>query len=163
MISQVTHMVVPPLRALGLTLLSVVTGPGARRDPEARVQEGMNFHPRAPGKKRLSPKQVPPTSNLLAHLLLAPRIPIHLLEETQSAHKDPGPPRILVVTEALEEVGIPEATTDIRKIGEESSPHLGKGAAVAVTAELNLTQDTATTVSAPLTVEEDKEQFLGGS
>ena len=87
-----------------------------RRDPEARVQEGMNPHPSAPGEKRLSPKPVPPTSNLLA-----PRIPIHLQKETQSAHKDPGPPRILVATEALEEEGIPEATTDTMRIGEESA------------------------------------------
>ena len=141
-------MVVPPLRALVLTLLSVVTGSGARSDPEVRVQEGMNLHPSAPGEKRLNPKPVPPMSNLLAHLLLAPRIPIHLLEETQSAHKDPGPPRILVATEALEEVGIPEATTDTKKIGEESAPHLGKGAAVAVIALLTTMLGTATTVPA---------------
>ena len=60
-----------------------------------------------------------------------------------------------MATEALEEAGIPEVSTDTMKIGEESAPHLGKGAAVAVTAELNFMQDTATTVPAPLMVEED--------
>ena len=89
----------------------------------------MNPHPSAPGEKRLSPNPAPPTSNLL----LAPRIPIQLLEETQSAHKDPGSPGILVATEALEEAGIPEVSPDTRKTDEESAPHLGKGAAVAVT------------------------------
>jgi len=39
-----------------------------------------------------------------------------------------------VVPEALEDIGIPEATTDTKKICEESAPHLGKGAAVTVTA-----------------------------
>ena len=73
---------------------------------------------------------------------------------------DPGPPRIRVVPEALEEVGIQEVTADITKKGEESAPHLGKGAVVAATAEPHLMQDTATTVPAPLTVEEDKEHFF---
>ena len=111
---------------------------------------------RAPGEKRLNPKPVPPTSNLLAHLLLAPRIPIHLLEETQSAHKDPGPPRILVSTEALEEVGIPEAITDTKNIGEESAPHLGKGAAVAVIVWPIVMLGTVTNVPTPSTMEEDR-------
>ena len=99
-----------------------------------RAPEGMNPLPSAPGEKRLSLKPVPPMSNLLAHLLLAPRIPTHLPEETQLVHKDPGPPRILVFLEAPEEVGIPEVTTDTMKKGEESALHLGKGAAVAVIA-----------------------------
>ena len=111
----------------------------------------MNPHPSAPGEKRLSPNPAPPTSNLL----LAPRIPIQLLEETQSAHKDPGSPGILVATEALEEAGIPEVSTDTMKIGEESAPHLGKGAAVAVIALQIVMLGTVTTVPAPLLVEED--------
>ena len=96
--------------------------------------------------------------NLLVHLLLAPRIPIPLPGETQSAHRGPGIPGTHVATGALEEARIPEVNPDTRKTDEESAPHLGKGAAVAVTAELNFMQDTATTVLAPLTVEEDKEQ-----
>ena len=109
-------MVVPPLRALGLTLLLVVTGPGARSDPEVKAPEGMNPHPSAPGEKRLSPKPVPPMSNLLAHLLLAPRIPTHLPEETQLVHEDPGPPRTLVFPEAPEVKGIPVVTADTKKV-----------------------------------------------
>ena len=57
--------------------------------------------------------------------------------------------------EAPEEVGIPEVTTDTMK-GEESALHPGKGAAVAVIALLATMPGTATTVPAPLTVEEDK-------
>ena len=148
-------MVVPPLRALGLTLLLVVTRPGARRDPEVRVQEGMNPHHSAPGEKRLSPKPAPLTTNLLVHLLLAPRIPILLPEETQSAHRGPGIPETHVATEALEEAGIPEVSPDTKKIGEESAPHLGKGAAVAVIALQIVMLGTVTTVPAPLMVEED--------
>ena len=95
-------------------------------------------------------------SNLLAHLLLAPRIPIHLPEETQLIHEDLGPPRNLVFPETPEEVGIPEATADTKKKGVESALHLGKGAAIAVIALLTTMLGTATTVPAPLTVEEDR-------
>ena len=104
----------------------------------------MNLHPSTPGEKRLNPKPVPPMSNLL----LTPRIPTHLQEETQLVHKDPGPPRILVFPEAPEEVGIPEVTTDTKKKGVESALHLGKGAAVAVIALLTTMLGTATTVPA---------------
>ena len=69
---------------------------------------------------------------------------------------DPGPPRIRVVPEALEEVGIPKVTVDTKKKGEESGPHIGKGAAVAVIALPIVMLGTATTVHAPLLVEEDK-------
>ena len=92
------------------------------------------------------------------HLPLANRFLIPLPEETQWAHKGLGDPEAGVVTEALEVVGALEAR-DMKK-DEESAPHLGKGAVVAATAELNLMQDTATTVPAPLTVEEDKEHFF---
>ena len=156
-------MVVPPLRALGLTLLLVVTGPGARSDPEVKASEGMNPLPSAPGEKRLSPKPAPLTTKILVHLLLTPRIPILLPEET---HRGPGIPRTHVARGALEEAGIPEVSPDTRKTDEESAPHLGKGAAVAVIALLITMLGTATTVPAPLMVEEDnnnKEQNLGGS
>ena len=152
-------MVVPPLRALGLTLLLVVTGPGARRDPEARAQEGMNPHHSAPGEKRPSPEPAPQTKNLLVHLLLASRIPILLPGETQWAHRGPGIPGTHMATEALEEVGIPEVTIGTTKTDEESAPHLGNGAAVAVIALLKTMIGTATTVPAPLTVDEDKEHI----
>ena len=152
-------MVVPPLRALGLTLQSVVTTPRAENVLEPRAQEGLNPHLSAPGGKSPNPNPAPPMKNLHVHLPLADRFLIPLPEETQWAHKGLGAPETGVVTEALEVVGIPEVNRD-RRIGVESAPHLGKGAAVAVTAELNLTQDTATTVPAPLTVEEDKEHFF---
>ena len=151
-------MVVPPLRALGLTLLSVVTTPRAGSVLEPRAQEGLNPLLSAPGEKSPNPSPGPPMKNLHAHLPLADRFLIPLPEETQWAHKGLGAPKTGVVTEALEVVGTPEVNRD-RRTGVESAPHLGKGAAVAVTAELNFMQDTATTVPAPLTVEEDKEQF----
>ena len=68
--------------------------------------------------------------------------------------------------EDLEEVGIQEATADTKKKGEENALYLGKGAAVAVIALLITMLGTATTVPAPLMVEEDnndKEHNLGGS
>ena len=69
---------------------------------------------------------------------------------------DPGPLRIRVVSEALEEIGISEVTADITKKGEESAFHLGKCAAVPVT-ELRITMlGPVTIVPAPLTVEEDR-------
>ena len=138
-------MVVPPLRALGLTLRLVVTVPRARRDPEVRAQEGMNPHLSAPGEKRPNPNPALPMKNLLVHLPLTPRIPIPLPEETQWDHKDPGAPGTRVATGALEVVGIPEVNIDT-KTDEESVPHLGKDAAVAVTALLNTMLDTATIV-----------------
>ena len=61
-----------------------------------------------------------------------------------------------MVPEALEEVGIPEVTVDTKKKGEESAPHLGNGAAIAVIAMLTTMLGTATTVPASLTVEEDR-------
>ena len=61
-----------------------------------------------------------------------------------------------VVQEAQEEIGIPEANTDTMKIGEESAPHLGKGAVVVVITLLITMLGTATTVPAPFTVEEDR-------
>ena len=149
-------MVVPPLRALGLTLRLVVTVPRARNDPEVRAQEGMIPHLSAPGEKRPNPNPALPMKNLLVHLPLAPRIPIPLPEETQWDHKGLGAPGTRVATGALEVVGIPEVNIDT-KTDEESAPHLGKGAAVAVTALLNIMLDTATIVPAPLMVEEDKE------
>ena len=115
----------------------------------------MNPPPSAPGKKRLSPKPVPPMSNLHAHPV-TPRIPTHLPEETQLVHEDPGPPRNLVFPETPEEVGIPEVTADTKKKGVESALHLGKGAAVAVIALLTIMLGTATTVPAPLMVEKDR-------
>ena len=151
-------MVVPPLRALGLTLQSVVTTPRAGNVLEPRAQEGLNPHLSAPGGKSPNPNPAPPMKNLHVHLPLAPRFLIPLPEETQWAHKGLGAPKTGVVTEALEVVGTPEAR-DTKK-DEESAPHLGKGAVVAATAELNLMQDTATIVPAPLTVEEDKEHFF---
>ena len=155
-------MVVPPLRALGSTLRLVVKFPRALNELEPRAQEGQNPHLSAPGEKSPTPNLALPIMYLLVHIPMVNRFLIPLPEETQWAHKGLGAPETGVVTEALEVVGIPEVNRD-RRIGVESAPHLGKGAAVAVTAELNLTQDTATTVPAPLTVEEDKEQFLGGS
>ena len=152
-------MVVPPLRALGLTLRLVMTVPKARNDPEVRAQEGMIPHLSAPGEKRPNPNPALPMKNLLVHLLLAPRIPIPLPEETQWDHKGPGAPGTRVATGALEVVGIPEVNKET-KTDEESAPHLGKGAAVVVTALLNHMLDTATIVPAPLTVEEDKEHLF---
>ena len=60
-----------------------------------------------------------------------------------------------MATGALEEVGIPEVN-GIMKTDEESAPHLGNGAAVAVIALLKTMLGTATTVPAPLMVEEDR-------
>ena len=57
--------------------------------------------------------------------------------------------------EDLEEVGIQKVTTDNKKKGKESTLHLGKGAAVAVIALHIVMLGTATTVPAPLMVEED--------
>ena len=151
-------MVLPPLRALGLTLHLVVKVPRAENVPEPRAQEGLNPHLSAPGEKSPQTNLAHQMKNLHVHLPLAPRFLIPLPEETQWAHKGLGAPKTGVATEALEVVGIPEVNRD-RRIGVESAPHLGKGAAVAVTAELNFMQDTATTVPAPLTVEEDKEQL----
>ena len=154
-------MVVPPLRALGSILLLVVTTPRAGNDQELRAQEGLNPLLSAPGEKSPNPSPGPPM-NLHVHLPLANRFLIPLLEETQWAHKGLGVPKTGVATEALEAAGIPEVNRDTRP-GVESAHHLGKSAAVAVTAELNFMQDTATTVLAPLTVEEDKGTNLGGS
>ena len=151
-------MVVPPLRLLGSTLHLVVKFPRAKNDLEPRAQEGQNPHLSAPGEKSPQTNLALPMKNLLVHLPLVPRFLIPLPEETQWAHKGLGDPEAGVVTEALEVVGTPEAR-DTKK-DEESAPHLGKGAVVAATAELNLMQDTATTVPAPLTVEEDKEHFF---
>ena len=155
-------MVVPPLRALGLTLQSVVTTPRAENVLEPRAQEGLNPHLSAPGGKSPNPNPAPPMKNLHVHLPLANRFLIPLLEETQWAHKGLGVPKTGVATEALEAAGIPEVNRDTRP-GVESAHHLGKSAAVAVTVEPNLMQDTATIVLAPLTVEEDKGTNLGGS
>ena len=69
---------------------------------------------------------------------------------------DPGTPRVYVVPEDLEEVGIPEATTDIMKTGEESALHPGKGTAVTVIALRITMLGTVTTVPAPLTVKENR-------
>ena len=126
------QMVVPPLRALGLTLRLVVTVPRARNDPEVRAQEGMIPHLSAPGEKRPNPNPALPMKNLLVHLPLAPRFLIPLPEETQWVHKGLGAPGTRVATGALEVVGIPEVTET--KTGEETAPHLGNGAAVVVTA-----------------------------
>ena len=138
-------MVVPPLRALGLTLQSVVTTPRAENVLEPRAQEGLNPHLSAPGGKSPNPNPAPPMKNLHVHLPLAPRFLIPLPEETQWAHKGLGAPETGVVTEALEVVGIPEVNRD-RRIGVESAPHLGKGAAVAVIALLTTMLGTATTM-----------------
>ena len=154
-------MVVPPLRALGSILLLVVTTPRAGNDQELRAQEGLNPLLSAPGEKSPNPSPGPPM-NLHVHLPLANRFLIPLLEETQWAHKGLGIPKTGVATEALEAAGIPEVNRDTRP-GVESAHHLGKSAAVAVTVEPNLMQDTATIVLAPLTVEEDKGTNLGGS
>ena len=151
-------MVVPPLRALGLTLHSVVKTPRAENVLEPRAQEGLNPLLSAPGEKSPNPNPGPPMKNLHAHLPLADRFLIPLPEETQWVHKGLGDPEAGVVTEALEVVGALEARD--MKTDEESAPHLGKGAVVAATTELNLMQDTATIVPAPLTVEEDKEHFF---
>ena len=97
--------------------------------------------------------------NILVHLPLAPRFLIPLPEETQWVHKGLGAPGTGVATGALEVVGIPEVNIGT-KTDEESAPHLGNGAAVVVTALLNIMLDTATIVPAPLTVEEDKEQLF---
>ena len=70
--------------------------------------------------------------NLHVQLQLANRFLIPLPEETQWAHKGLGDPETGVATEALEVVGILEVRD--MKTDEESAPHLGKGAAVAVTA-----------------------------
>ena len=150
-------MVVPPLRALGSTLRLVVKFPRALNELEPRAQEGQNPHLSAPGEKSPTPNLALPIMYLLVHIPMANRFLIPLPEETQWVHKGLGDPEAGVVTEALEVVGTPEArdTKD-----EESAPHLGKGAVVAATAELHLMQDTATTVPAPLTVEEDKEHFF---
>ena len=152
-------MVVPPLRALGSTLRLVVKFPRALNELEPRAQEGQNPHLSAPGEKSPPTNLALPIMNLLVHLPMANRFLIPLPEETQWAHKGLGAPETGVVTEAQEVVGTPEVNRD-RKTDEEGAPHLGKGAAVAVTAELNLMQDIATTVPAPLTVEEDKEHFF---
>ena len=69
---------------------------------------------------------------------------------------DPGTPRVHMVPEALEEVGIQEATTDIKKTGEESALDPGKGTAVTVIALRITMLDNVTTVPAPLMVEEDR-------
>ena len=150
-------MVVPPLRALGSTLRLVVKFPRAKNDLEPRAQEGQNPHLSAPGEKSPTPNLALPMY-LLVHNPMVNRFLIPLPEETQWVHKGLGDPEAGVVTEALEVVGTPEAR-DTKK-DEESAPHLGKGAVVAATAELHLMQDTATTVPAPLTVEEDKEHFF---
>ena len=126
-------MVVPPLRALGLTLQSVVTTPRAGNVLEPRAQEGLNPLLSAPGEKSPNPNPGPPMKNLHVHLPLADRFLIPLPEETQWAHKGLGAPKTGVVTEALEVVGTPEVNRD-RRTDVESAPHLGKGAAVVVTA-----------------------------
>ena len=151
-------MVVPPLRALGSTLRLVVKFPRALNELEPRAQEGQNPHLSAPGEKSPTPNLALPIMYLLVHIPMVNRFLIPLPEETQWVHKGLGDPEAGVVTEALEVVGTPEAR-DTKK-DEESAPHLGKGAVVAVTADLHLMQDTATTVPAPLTVEEDKEHFF---
>ena len=151
-------MVVPPLRALGSILLLVVTTPRAGNVQEPRAQEGLNPLLSAPGEKSPNPSPGPPM-NLHVHLPLANRFLIPLLEETQWAHKGLGAPKTGVATEALEAAGIPEVNRDTSP----GAHHLGKSAAVAVTVEPNLMQDTATIVLAPLTVEEDKGTNLGGS
>ena len=125
-------MVVPPLGALGLILRLVVKFPRARNVPEPRAQEGLNPHLSAPGEKSPQTNLALPMKNLLVHLPLAPRFLIPLPEETQWVHKGLGAPETGVVTEALEVVGALEARD--MKTDEESAPHLGKGAAVAVTA-----------------------------
>ena len=61
-----------------------------------------------------------------------------------------------MLPEAPKEVGIQEVTADTKKKGVESALHLGKGAAVAVIAWLTIMLGTATTVPAPLTMEEDR-------
>ena len=155
-------MVVPPLRALGLTLHLVVKVPRALNAPELRAQEGLTPHLSAPGEKSPPTNLALPIMNLLVQLPMANRFLIPLPEETQWAHKGLGAPKTGVATEALEVVGIPEVNRDTRP-GVESAHHLGKSAAVAVTVEPNLMQDTATIVLAPLTVEEDKGTNLGGS
>ena len=126
-------MVVPPLRALGSTLRLVVKFPRARNVPEPRAQEGLNPHLSAPGEKSPQTNLALPKKNLHVHLPLALRFLIPLPEETQWVHKGLGAPETGVVTEALEVVGTPEVNRD-RKTDVESAPHLGKGAAVAVTA-----------------------------
>ena len=151
-------MVVPPLRALGSTLRLVVKFPRALNELEPRAQEGQNPHLSAPGEKSPTPNLALPIMYLLVHIPMVNRFLIPLPEETQWVHKGLGDPEAGVVTEALEVVGTPEAR-DTKK-DEESAPHLGKGAVVAVTADLHLMQDTATTVPAPLTVEEDKEHLF---
>ena len=126
-------MVVPPLRALGSTLRLVVKFPRAKNELETRAQEGQNPHLSAPGEKSPQTNLAPQMKNLHVHLPLAPRFLIPLPEETQWAHKGLGAPETGVVTEAQEAVGTPEVNRD-RKTDVESAPHLGKGAAVVVTA-----------------------------
>ena len=86
---------------------------------------------------------------------MAPRFLIPLPEETQWVHKGLGAPETGVVTEAQEVVGTPEVNRD-RRTDVESAPHLGKGAAVVVIVSPIVMLGTATTVPAPLMVEEDK-------
>ena len=89
----------------------------------------------------MTPEPVLPLpTNLLAQV--APRIPIHPPEETQGVPVAPGLPVVRMVPEALEEIGILEVTTDTKKIGEETAPHLGKGAVVTVTAQSTIVTDT---------------------
>ena len=61
-----------------------------------------------------------------------------------------------MVPEALEEVGIPEVTTDFMKTCEESTLYLAKSAAITVTALRITMLGTVTIVPAPLTVDEDR-------
>ena len=126
-------MVVPPLRALGSTLRLVVKFPRAKNELEPRAQEGQNPHLSAPGEKSPPTNLALPIMYLLVHIPMVNRFLIPLPEETQWAHKGPGAPKTGVVTEALEVVGTPEVNRD-RKTDEEGTPHLGKGAAVVVTA-----------------------------
>ena len=111
----------------------MVAVPRARNVLEPRAQEGLNPHLSAPGGKSQNPNPAPPMKNLHVHLPLADRFLIPLPEETQWAHKGLGAPKTGVVTEAQEAVGTPEVNRD-RRTDVESAPHLGKGAAVVVTA-----------------------------
>ena len=111
----------------------MVKVPRAGNVPEPRAQEGLNPHLSAPGEKSPNPNPGPPMKNLHVHLPLADRFLIPLPEETQWVHKGLGTPETGVVTEALEVVGTSEVNRD-RKTDEEGAPHLGKGAAVVVTA-----------------------------
>ena len=136
-----------PVRALGLTLL-VMTGLGARKGPGKRAQEETTHPPSAPGEKRLTPEPVIPLPTILL-AQVAPRILSHPPEETRVVPGALGLPVVHVVPEALEEIGILEVTTDTKKIGEETAPHLGKGAVVTVTAQSTIVTDTVITVPAP--------------